>query len=187
MTFFQLLTYILKYPNVEQDIKVVATQQNLKNFSPLIMNRYLSFHEDFKVKRASMVLNKYIFSIKDSKVLFELMCTMTPPMVKTFIQYVSKPKKDKYPDSIVNILKAYYGNHFNTDEITDIIDYLYRVDKKELIKVCMGSGMSEKEFKKIFKNDKSEVSQLKLESSEKRKYIKVLKNSKPKNVDSDII
>ena len=60
MDFVFLLNYILRYPNVEMDLDdIISKKENLKKFTPLIFNRYLSFHSDIKVKNAAFLINKY--------------------------------------------------------------------------------------------------------------------------------
>ena len=179
MDFSFLLNYILAYPNVEQDIdEITSKKENLKKFSPLIFNRYLSFHSDTNLKNASFNINKYLFTIKDTTLLFKLMCYLTPSIKKTFIQYKSKIKKEsKYDTSIIKVFKKCYGEYFSTNEITEIVDYVYKNDKNEFIKICSSNGMTMDGIVKMFPDTKEYINVIKIDASEKKQFVKFLKES----------
>lgn len=180
MDFSYLLTYILKYPEEQQNINdIIGVKENLKKFTPLIFNRYLSFHFDNNVKNISFLMNRYLFKIKDAAILFSLMCNMTPSVQKTYIQYKSKNKKDeKYTDSIIKIFKKFYGEHFNIDEIVEILEFVYKNDKMEFIKVCLYGGMTTPDITKTFPETEEYIENVKLDATEKKKFVKFLKDNK---------
>jgi len=180
MDFVFLLNYILRYPNVEMDLDdIISKKENLKKFTPLIFNRYLSFHSDIKVKNAAFLINKYLFTIKDNGILFSLMCNLTPSIQKTYIQYKSKNKKtDKYSDVIIKNFKKYYGEFYNKQEISEIVDFVYNTDKKEFVKICLSMGMTVDEVTKQYPDIKEFISDIKIDISEKKKYVKYLKDNK---------
>lgn len=195
LNFSYLLNYILKYPNVEQSISEITTKDNLKAFSPLIFNRYLSFHSNKDVKNASYILNKYIYTIKDNAIIFELMCNLTPSLDKTYIQYKSKNKIEKRTESIIQAFKKFYGRKYNTAEINEIIDFLYKNLKSELVNVCLNFGLTTKEIIKEFPDINCVFDNLKISSTEKKNLIKILENgcikknkkTRKKSLDEDII
>ena len=83
--------------------KTNLSEEELKDFTPLIANRYICFNG---MEKEADFLNKFTFTFSDDKYIWYLVAKKTLPCSKVFWKYYKKPKKEE--DVFMNDIKKYF-------------------------------------------------------------------------------
>lgn len=124
-----------------------------KEFSPLIIMRYLSSSENnnnispYQIKVINEFVNKHFFSISSHhELIYKLMSGISLGK-KIFHPWIPMSKKFKHKEKLCKLIILSYPDA-NDDEI-DLI--LSQLDIENLKDMCVDSGMDDTEIKEIIK------------------------------------
>lgn len=99
MTLFDDLRYIF-----------TRTGELEKNWSPFMINRFLSFSFENEIKQVAINADKYVFALSKHWIELIYSASITPRFKAPFIKYVKKPSKIKGNyEPIIELIQVYYN------------------------------------------------------------------------------
>ena len=124
-----------------------CTPEQQKKIAPFLLNRYMSLVKDGKPRNKStqieayylmatneQVNTQYFELAKHPKLVWQLLCTVSPGMGKQFHQWVGNKKKD--------------ASDKKTREIYKVLEVLYPMAKRDELDM-MSSMMTKKDIKEL--------------------------------------
>ena len=176
------LSYFLNYmrePNKTPTKDILDNEELRKAYTPLIINRFLSFSPIDKDVKASILRNRYAFSFYyQPEINFGLTYLTTDKGYKGRLNYTKLPvsKKDKqYDDVVYDTFRKIYGEHLSIEEINEYVKFMMEKEPGKLLKMIASNGVDTKQLKKIFpelKDKVKEVKEVKITKSQLKKILK---------------
>jgi len=109
MNFFQILQNLFYKKTQSSNLNV----EDLSEFQPYLINRWLSFYDKSMVNFCNNFLNKNIQLFDDRNQLYKFYINIIPKLRYKKISYIKKKKKEKLKDDeLVNNIKLYAKNNF---------------------------------------------------------------------------
>jgi hypothetical protein len=117
MTFFEILRalFFVKSKNNEE-----INNDSLAQFTPYMVNRWLSFYDKSKTIFVNETLNKFCFLFEDKNETYKLYNNLIPQSKFKKINYVKKNKEKIEEDSMISFIAK--NNMLSIREIQTYID-----------------------------------------------------------------
>ena len=117
MTFFEILRalFFVKSKNNEE-----INNDSLAQFTPYMVNRWLSFYDKSKTIFVNETLNKFCFLFEDKNETYKLYNNLIPQSKFKKINYVKKNKEKIEEDSTISFIAK--NNMLSIREIQTYID-----------------------------------------------------------------
>lgn len=126
MTFFDILRNLFF---TKQDTSSLLDTETQTQFTPFIINRWLSFYSREQCVFVNETINKYTGLFEDKSDLHSLYFNLIPKLKFKKIGYIKKKKEDKekIDDNHITVLSK--NNNISKREIQQYIDLFTTVDK----------------------------------------------------------
>lgn len=117
MTFFEILRalFFAKSKNTEE-----INNDNLTQFTPFMVNRWLSFYDKSKTIFVNETLNRFTSLFEDKNETYKLYNNLIPQSKFKKINYIKKNKEKVEEDSTISIIAK--NNMLSIREIQTYID-----------------------------------------------------------------
>jgi hypothetical protein len=120
MTFFDILRSLLFSKNKSNDD---INNESLSQFTPYMVNRWLSFYDNKKVIFVNETLNKFCSLFEDKNQMYKFYNNLIPQSKFKKINYIKKNKEKKeLEDNSISVIAR--NNMLSTREIQTYIDLL---------------------------------------------------------------
>ena len=139
MTIIDWINQLLVHKNPWDEF----TEDEQKQFSPFIINRWLSMDKEFL--EIVNYFQKYSIGTLEPREVYKWYCDMLP-RGKRFNKYIKGKKDKKYNTELIDIMVI----NFECSK-SQVKDYLELIYKDELIEILEKYGMNEKTIKRLLK------------------------------------
>ena len=110
-----------------------------KTFSPYMIHRFLSMNQNY-----IEIVNDFqkYWSLEPREV-YKFYCDVLPKQ-RSFDKYIKSKKEETYPEWVIDILCKYFN-----ESKAHIVEYLYLINKEELVSILEKYGTEPKMIKKL--------------------------------------
>jgi hypothetical protein len=117
MTFFEILRSLLFSKNKNNE---EINNESLAQFTPFMVNRWLSFYDNSKTIFVNETLNRFTSLFEDRAEMYKLYNNLIPQFKFKKINYIKKNKEKKEED--INIAVIAKNNMLSIREVQSYID-----------------------------------------------------------------
>ena len=184
------ISYFLQYIQTQEHnaIEDILNNEELrKAFTPLIVNRFLSFSRNKRQQFISALLNRYTFSFYwQPEINFGLMHLLTSKeFVEKRLPYVKMnydKKKNKYDEAVYSAFKQYFGEYVKKDDIDFYIELMIEREPDKVISLMFKAGYNKSEIGKLIPELKPHLKRVKEPKLTIKQIRKLVKESIQNNI-----
>jgi hypothetical protein len=129
MTFFEILRSLLFSKNKNNE---EINNESLAQFTPFMVNRWLSFYDNSKTIFVNETLNRFTSLFEDRAEMYKLYNNLIPQFKFKKINYIKKNKEKKEEDNNIAVIAK--NNMLSIREVQSYIDLA-----NNKIKCCISS------------------------------------------------
>ncbi len=133
------------------DLKTIFTKNGemSSDFSPYMINRYLSFSSDINIVKITCMMDKYTFWLP-KEMIAKMYMRLIPKGRPEYLKYIKKPKEEEQELAfILTEYKKMYGWSSNELRVNSSLLIEKFKDKEELKKAMDKFGVDLKHYKKM--------------------------------------
>lgn len=124
MTFFEILGSLFYYKNKTNE---EINNDSLAQFSPYMVNRWLSFYDSSKAIFVNETINKFASLFEDKSEVYKFYMNLIPKIRFKKINYIKKAKEKEQDDSTISVIAK--NNLLSNREVKSYIDLLPSITK----------------------------------------------------------
>ena len=189
------ISFFLKYlrtPNQNPISDILNNEELRKAFTPLMVNRFVSFSRVKKNQHLAQLMNRYVFWFyHQPEIPFGLMYLLHDKSRQfervNYIRMVtSTKKKQKYDDVVYDVIRKWCnGEHMTKDEVDEYIELLLNREPESLVKIFFKAGFKKSEISKLIPELKSHLKGLKEPKLTKKEIKQILERFKVEGKPKD--